>query len=123
MQEENCESVREEGKNSKSVWWNGKLKSVFRKKEAAWKEVLATNNDEAKERCMESYREEKKEVKRCIYQSKKKVNEHFGRKMNMNVNGNIKLFWKEVSYVKGGKVESCSRIKDINWRLAQRKQK
>ena len=54
---------------------------------------------------MEAYRE-KKEVKRCIIQSKKQVNEQFGRKMN--VNGNRKLFWKEVSKVKGGKVESCS---------------
>ena len=33
-------------------------------------------------------------------------------KMNEDVNGNRKLFWKEVSNAKGGKVESCSRIKD-----------
>ena len=39
--------------------------------------------------------------------------------MNENVNGNRKLFWKEVSNAKGGKVESCSRIKDGNGRLAQ----
>ena len=55
----------------------------------------------------------------CIYQSKKKVNEQFGRKINENVNGNKKLFWKEVSNAKRGKVESCSRIKDENGRLAQ----
>ena len=36
------------------------------------------------------------------------------------MNGNRKLFWKEVSNVKGGKVESCSRIQDGNGRLAQR---
>ena len=39
--------------------------------------------------------------------------------MNEDVNENKKLFWKEVSNVKGGKVESCSRIKDGNGRLAQ----
>ena len=39
--------------------------------------------------------------------------------MNEDVNGNRKLFWKEVSNAKGGKVESCSRIKDGNGRLAQ----
>ena len=39
--------------------------------------------------------------------------------MNENVNGNRKLFWKEVSNVKGRKVETCSRIKDGNGRLAQ----
>ena len=39
--------------------------------------------------------------------------------MNEDVNRNRKLFWKEVSNAKGGKVESCSRIKDGNGRLAQ----
>ena len=34
-------------------------------------------------------------------------------------NRNRKLIWKEVSNAKGGKVESCSRIKDRNARLAQ----
>ena len=37
-------------------------------------------------------------------------------KMNQDVNENRKLFWKEVSNVKGGKVESCSRKKDGNGR-------
>ena len=32
--------------------------------------------------------------------------------MNEDVNGNMKMSWKKVSNVKGGKVESCSRIKD-----------
>ena len=40
-----------------------------------------------------------------IYQSKKKVN---GRKMNKDVNGNRKLFWKKVNNAKGGKVESSA---------------
>ena len=30
------------------------------------------------------------------------------------MNGNRKLFWKEVSKLNGGIVESCSRIKEIN---------
>ena len=37
--------------------------------------------------------------------------------MNKDVNGNRKLFWKAVTNVEGGKVESCSRIKDGNGRL------
>ena len=39
--------------------------------------------------------------------------------MNEDMTGDRKLFWNEVSYVKGGKVKSCSRIKDGNGRLAQ----
>ena len=39
--------------------------------------------------------------------------------MNEDVNRNRKLFWKEVSNAKGGKVESWRRVKDGNGRLAQ----
>ena len=112
-------SVRVGGKNPKSVWWNDEIKAAVRRKDAAWKEVLAASDEEAKERCMETYREKKRKVKRCIYESKKKANEQFERKMNEDVNGNRKLFWKEVSNVKAGKVKSFSRIKDENERLAQ----
>ena len=34
--------------------------------------------------------------------------------MNQDLNGNRKLFWKEVTKANRGKVESCSRIKDGN---------
>ena len=53
-----------------------------------------------------------------IYHSKKEVNESFFRKMNIDVNGNRKLFWKEKSKANEVKVESCSRGKDGNGRLA-----
>ena len=41
--------------------------------------------------------------------------------MNQEVNGNRKLFWKEVSNEKRRRVESCSKVNEGNWRLAQRK--
>ena len=66
-----------------------------------------------------TYREENRKVKRCIYQRKTKVNELFGRKINEDMNGNRKLFWKEMSNLKGGTVESCSRVKDGNGMVAQ----
>ena len=58
------------------MWWNGEVKAAIRRKE-----VSAASDEEAKERCMEAYKGERK-VKRCIYQSKKKVNVQFGRKIN-----------------------------------------
>ena len=79
--------------------------------------MLPASDEETKERYMETCREEKREVKRCIYQSKKKANEQFGRKMNENVNGSRKLFWKEVSNPKGGKGEICSRLKGWKWEV------
>ena len=38
--------------------------------------------------------------------------------MNQDVEGNRKLFWKQVSKVSSGKLEGCNRIKDGNGRLA-----
>ena len=78
---------------------------------------MAARNEEAKERFMGAYREEKGKVDRCIYQSKNKVK--FGRKVNEDLNENRKYFWKEVSNAKGGKTENCSRIKDENVWLVQ----
>ena len=49
--------------------------------------------------------------------------ENFGRKKNADVNGNRKLFWKEVSNGKGGNVESYSRLKDGNGRLDRERMK
>ena len=43
--------------------------------------------------------------------------DHIGEKMNLDVNGNRKYFWKEVSKMNGGKVENFNRIKDGNGRL------
>ena len=48
----------------------------------------------------------------------KEVQEQFGRKMNQDVNGNTKLFRKELSKTNGGKVENPNRIEDGNGRLA-----
>ena len=76
------------GKNPKRVWWNDEIKAAVRGKEAAWKGVLAASNEETRERYMEASIVEKRHVKICITQSKKKVNEQFRRKMNDDVNGN-----------------------------------
>ena len=68
-----CGSVRVEGKNPKSAWWSVKIKAAVKRKEVTLKEVLAASDKEAKEGCMEAYREEKRKIKRCIYQRKMKV--------------------------------------------------
>ena len=54
-----CGMVRVGGKNPKSVWLNDEIKVAVRRKEAAWKEALTDSYKEAKERCMEAYRENK----------------------------------------------------------------
>ena len=89
-----CCSVRVGGKNPKSVWWNDEIKA-------------AVSDEEAKERCMEAYREQKRKAKRCM-------NKHFGRNMNEDVNGNWKLSWKEGNNAKGGKLEQS---KEGKWEI------
>ena len=78
-------SVRVGCGNPKSVWRNNEVKATVKKKE-----VLRARDEDARERCLEVYKEENRKVKRCIYESKEEVQEQFGRKMNKDMNGNRK---------------------------------
>ena len=49
-----CGSVRAGGKNLKIMWWNNEIKLAVKRKE-----VLVPRDEEAKERRMVAYREEK----------------------------------------------------------------
>ena len=108
-----CGSARVGRGNLKNVWWNDQVKAAVDRKE-----VLGTRDEDAKEMFWEVYKEEKRKVKRSIYQSRKEVQEQFERKMNQDVNGNRKLFWKRVNNANEGKGENSNRIKDGNGRLA-----
>ena len=44
------------------MWWNNEVKAAVKRREG-----LAANDEDAKKRCMETYKEEKGNVKRCIY--------------------------------------------------------
>ena len=77
-----CGSARVGGGNPKSVRWNDQANAAVERKEDAWKEVLGARNEDATERYLEVYKEEKRKVKRYIYQSEKEVQEQFERKMN-----------------------------------------
>ena len=88
--------------NPKSVWWNNEVKAAVKRKEAAWKEALGARDEEAKERCLEVYKEEKRKVKRCVCQSKE-VHEQFGRKINQ---GNKLEIVFERGKESGGRMEN-----------------
>ena len=40
--------MRVGGKNQKRVWWNDEIKAAVRRKESAWKGVLAPSAEEKK---------------------------------------------------------------------------
>ena len=50
------------GGNPKSVWWNDQVKATVNKKE-----VLGAKDEDVRERCMETYKEKKRKVKRSIW--------------------------------------------------------
>ena len=77
-------------------------------------DVLGARDEDARERCLKVYKEEKRKVKSYICRSKEEVQEQFGGKMNQDMNGNRKLFWKEVNKANGGKVENSNKTKDGN---------
>ena len=56
---ESAREVKVEGKNPNSMWWNNEIKAAVRRKETAWREVLAASIEEVKDRCVEVYIEEK----------------------------------------------------------------
>ena len=58
------------GKNPKSVWWNNEINAAVRRKEVDWKEVFAASDEEAKERCMEAYREKRETLKGLCIRAK-----------------------------------------------------
>ena len=53
-------SVRVGGRSPKSVWWNDEIKATVKRKEAAWKRMLAASDEDTKIRCMKAHREEEK---------------------------------------------------------------
>ena len=60
------------GKNPKNVWWSDEIKAAVRRKESAWKRLLAASDEEAKEICMEADREEKRKLKGVYIRVKRK---------------------------------------------------
>ena len=53
-----CGSVIVRGGNPKSVWWNDQVKAAVERKEDPWKDVLGAREEDARERCLETYKEE-----------------------------------------------------------------
>ncbi len=57
---------------------------------------------EMKARRKSEYKDWKKRVRELIDESKRRVDEEFGRKLSQNFSENKKLFWKEVKKARGG---------------------
>ncbi len=58
--------------------------------------------EEVKARRKSEYKDWKNRVRELIKESKRRVDEEFGRKLSQNFSENKKLFWKEVKKARGG---------------------
>ncbi len=74
--------------------------------------------EEVKARRKFEYKAWKKRVRRLIEESKKRVDEVFGRKLSQNFSENLKLFWKEVKKVRGGERSGDVRMRGENGELS-----
>jgi len=103
-----------------SEWWSDEVKKGIEKKEDAWKKVLQSGGQEIREQRMEEYKRVKKEVKMIVRKSKKEANENMGKRMTNDMNGNIKLFWKEVKKARGCVANGSEKVKDASGRMLLR---
>ncbi len=88
---------RESGRRKKgNAWWTDEIKDAVERKNIAYKKMLQSIlPEEVKARRKSQYKEWKKKVRELIDESKKRVDEEFGRKLSQIFNEN-KIFWKEV---------------------------
>ncbi len=73
--------------------------------------------EEVKARRKSEYKDWKNRVKELIEESKRRMDEEFGRKLSQNFSENKKLFWKEVKKVRGGEKSGDVRMRGENGEL------
>ncbi len=102
---------REWGKRKGNAWWTNEIKDAVEGKKKAYKKMLQRNlPEELKARRKSEYKEWKKRVRELIEESKRRVNEEFGRKLSHNFSEN-KVFWKEVKKMRGGERSGDVRMR------------
>ena len=55
------------GKNPKTVWWNDEIKYAVRRKEDAWKEVMAASEMKRQKKNVWKHSEKRRERLKCVY--------------------------------------------------------
>ncbi len=80
-----------------------KLRMQQKEKKRAYKKMLQRNlPEEVRARRKSKYKDWKNRVRELIEESKRRVDEEFGRKLSQNFSENKKLLWKKVKKVRGG---------------------
>ncbi|KAK4327054.1 hypothetical protein Pmani_002500 [Petrolisthes manimaculis] len=95
-----------------SAWWTEEMKDAVDEKRKAYRRTLQRNvSEEVRERWKRDYNACKRQVKRMVSESKRRVDEEFGRKLSEKFRENKKLFWKEVKKERGEGKSGSVRMK------------
>ncbi len=81
------------GRKKGNAWWKNENKDAVEQKKRAYRKMLQRNLPEGvKVRRKSEYKEWKKRVRRLIEESKRRVDEEFGRKLSQNFTSFQKSF-------------------------------
>ncbi|KAK3881607.1 hypothetical protein Pcinc_013953 [Petrolisthes cinctipes] len=95
-----------------SAWWSEEVKDAVKEKRKAYRRTLQRNvSEEVRERWEREYNVCKRQVKRMVSESKRRVDEEFGWKLSEKFKENKKLFWKEVNRERGEGKSGSLRMK------------
>ena len=116
--EEVCGMKRRRKGVQGTAWWNEEVKlAVARKKKAYEEWMRSRGRGEIEGQKREVYVQRKREVKRLVRESKRRVDDEFGRNLSEKWKECKKLFWKEVKKVRQGNKGSSRGVKDKNGRV------
>ncbi len=83
------------GRKKGNTWWTNDMKDAVERKKRAYKKMLKRNlPEEVKARRKSEYNDWKNRVRELIEESKRRVDEEFGRKLSQNFIENKKLSGK-----------------------------
>ncbi len=103
-----------------NAWWTNEIKDAVERKKRAYKKILQRNlPEEVKARRKSQYKKWNKRVRKLFEESKRKVDEEFGRKLSQNISENKKLLWKEVKKVWGGERSTDVRMRGEDGELVR----
>ncbi len=86
------------GRKKGNAWWTSEIKDAVEQKKRTYRKMLQRNLlEEVKARRKSEYKEWKKRVRRLIEESKRRVDEEFGRKLSSAI-------------LKGGEINPPSRV-------------
>ncbi len=99
------------GKNKGSAWWTNEIRDAVEGEKRAYKKMLQRNLPEEVKARKSEYKKWKKKVQELIGESRRKVDEEFGRKLSQNFSEHKKMFWKEGKNVRGREGVSGVRVR------------